>query len=112
MLDPMISPESIKQASTDTLDIPAALGILEAFGRMMHYITDMSLALYLEFFVVSILLLLLAQILLQTLTQGHKTSLEKIPGPWSARYTRLWLLQAYSSRSFHKTNLDLHRKYG
>ena len=78
----------------------------------MHYITDISAMLYLGKLFVSLALLPLAWILVQTLTQGHKTSLEEIPGPWSAKYTRLWLLRAYASRSFHQTNLFLHRKYG
>lgn len=47
-----------------------------------------------------------------TCKRVFKTPLRSIPGPWFARFSRLWLLRAYAGRSFHKTNLDLHRKYG
>ena len=57
-------------------------------------------------------LLLLFAIILRALYQAYNTTLRDIPGPWQAKYTRLWLLRAISSRSFHKINLDLHRRHG
>ena len=54
----------------------------------------------------------LVAVILRALYRAHCTTLRDIPGPWQARYTRLWLLRAISSRSFQKINLDLHRKYG
>lgn len=51
-------------------------------------------------------------IILRAIYQAYFTTLRDIPGPWQARFTRLWLLNAISSRSFHTINLDLHRKYG
>lgn len=38
--------------------------------------------------------------------------LRKIPGPFLARFTRLWLLRKYSRGDFQKTNVELHKKYG
>ena len=56
----MTSPESLKQAITDTLEVSAAPRNLRVFSGKMHYITEMSVALYLESFLVSLLLMLLA----------------------------------------------------
>lgn len=60
----------------------------------------------------AILLLPLFAIILPALYHAYGTPLRDIPGPWQAKFTRLWLLRAISSRSFQKINLDLHRKYG
>jgi hypothetical protein len=38
--------------------------------------------------------------------------LKDIPGPTWARFTRLWLFRQYIGNKFHKTNLELHKKYG
>lgn len=95
----MIRLEPLKQGLTDTLEVSAALTMSKAFSGKMHYITEMSVILYLELFLASLLLLLLARILLQTLTQEHQTSLEDIPGPCSAKYTRLCLLETYRLHS-------------
>ena len=57
-------------------------------------------------------LLLVFAVIPQVLYQAYDTNLRDIPGPWQAKYTRLWLLRAISSRSFHKINLDLHRRHG
>ena len=54
----------------------------------------------------------LVAVILRALYRAYGTTLRDIPGPWQARYTRLWLLRAISSRSFQKINLDLHRQYG
>lgn len=46
------------------------------------------------------------------LIRAYRTPLHDVPGPWSAKFTRLWLFRAIASRSFQKINLDLHRKHG
>ena len=56
----MTSPESLKQALIDTLEVSAAPRNLRVSRGKMHYITEMSVALYLESFLVSLLLMLLA----------------------------------------------------
>lgn len=38
--------------------------------------------------------------------------LRSIPGPFWARFTRLWFLQSLARGDFHQTNIELHRKYG
>ena len=38
--------------------------------------------------------------------------LRDIPGPFLARFTRLWYFFAIYKGSFEKTNIELHRKYG
>lgn len=38
--------------------------------------------------------------------------LSSIPGPFLARFTRLWLLRQYTQGDFHKTNVKLHIQYG
>ena len=61
-------------------------------------------------------LLLLAALLTGSLgTSVYQTlrdPLRDIPGPTWARFTRLWLLRQYIGDKFHKTNLELHKKYG
>ena len=38
--------------------------------------------------------------------------LRRIPGPWLARFTRLWELVQIRGGHFEQINLDLHRRYG
>jgi hypothetical protein len=38
--------------------------------------------------------------------------LKRIPGPFFARFSRLWLLAQYHKGNYHFTNIELHRKYG
>ena len=38
--------------------------------------------------------------------------LRGIPGPFIARFTRLWLLRQYIKGNYHKTNIELHKEYG
>ena len=38
--------------------------------------------------------------------------LRKVPGPWLARFTRLWELQCVRTDRFEQFNLELHEKYG
>ena len=42
----------------------------------------------------------------------YQNPLTNVPGPWLARYSRLWLLKAILSRKFEKVNVDLHRRHG
>ena len=59
-----------------------------------------------------LVLLAITAIVFRALFQAYRSPLRDIPGPWLARFTRLWLLRAYASRSFQITNLNLHRKLG
>ncbi|PKY06141.1 pisatin demethylase [Aspergillus campestris IBT 28561] len=38
--------------------------------------------------------------------------LRRVPGPWLARFTRLWELVQICGGHFEQINLDLHRRYG
>jgi hypothetical protein len=38
--------------------------------------------------------------------------LSKVPGPFLTRYTKFWLVKQYVKGDFHKTNIELHEKYG
>jgi hypothetical protein len=38
--------------------------------------------------------------------------LRKVPGPFWARYTRLWEIYHVRQGNFHYLNVDLHKKYG
>ncbi|KAJ2901597.1 hypothetical protein MKZ38_001617 [Zalerion maritima] len=40
------------------------------------------------------------------------TSLRSVPGPWLARFSRLWYLKEVSTGQFHHRNVALHKKYG
>lgn len=48
----------------------------------------------------------------RTLIKAYSLPLSDIPGPWIAKFTRLWLMQAISTRSWDKINIRLHRQYG
>lgn len=48
----------------------------------------------------------------RALYQAYATPLRDVPGPWLAKFTRIWLLHAFNSGSFEKQNILLHRKYG
>ncbi len=62
------------------------------------------------FFLLVVVLIL--YFIVRALHQAYATPLRDVPGPWLARYTRLWQLQAVNARSFHKVNIALHKKYG
>ena len=49
---------------------------------------------------------------LYTIYQAYATPLRNIPGPWLAKFTRLWLFRAIASRKWDQINIELHRKYG
>ena len=57
-------------------------------------------------------LALLLLYVLWSVISSFTSSLGDVPGPWLARYTRLWLFAAICSRRFDKINIRLHRKYG
>lgn len=38
--------------------------------------------------------------------------LHKIPGPYIARFTRLWYFNRVRPGKFHHENIELHQKYG
>ena len=48
----------------------------------------------------------------RALKQAFLTPLRDVPGPWLAKFTRLWLFHAINSQDFEKTDILLHRKYG
>ncbi len=58
------------------------------------------------------IVLLLIPLLLHTLYKAYATPLRHIPGPWIAKFTRLWLLKAINSREYQSINVELHKKYG
>lgn len=48
----------------------------------------------------------------QALIKAYKTPLSGVPGPWVAKFTKLWLMRAINTRSWEKINVRLHRQYG
>lgn len=48
----------------------------------------------------------------RALIKAYKPPLSDIPGPWIAKFTKLWLLRAINTRSWEKINVSLHRQYG
>jgi hypothetical protein len=50
--------------------------------------------------------------LFRTLYDAYATPLRDVPGPWLAKFTRLWLFQAIRSREYQKINIELHQKHG
>jgi hypothetical protein len=38
--------------------------------------------------------------------------LRKVPGPFLTRFTKFWLVRQYIKGDFHKTNIELHERYG
>lgn len=51
-------------------------------------------------------------LIIHSLFKAYVTPLREVPGPWLARFTRIWLLKAINSRKYQDINIDLHRKYG
>ncbi|MCJ1389798.1 hypothetical protein MMC18_002655 [Xylographa bjoerkii] len=48
----------------------------------------------------------------RTVIKAYGSPLSDTPGPWIAKFTRLWLMWAINTRSWDKINIRLHRKYG
>lgn len=49
---------------------------------------------------------------LRSIFRAVFTPLQSIPGPFLARFTRLWYLYRVWKGDFEKVNIELHRKYG
>lgn len=47
-----------------------------------------------------------------TLVNVLRSPLRRVPGPFLARFTRLWLLKQVYFGTYPKTSIELHRKYG
>lgn len=47
-----------------------------------------------------------------TLVKHIRSPLRRVPGPFLARFTRLWLLKEAYFGTYPKTSIELHRKYG
>lgn len=62
------------------------------------------------FFLVPILLTVFY--FLYSLYAALSSPLRSVPGPFLARFTRLWYLRRVSKGQFEKENIALHRKYG
>ena len=77
--------------------------ILSSTLELMRKIPDRV-----SFFIV----LLLIPLFLHALYKAYATPLRHVPGPWIAKFTRLWLLGAINSREYQKINVELHRNYG
>ena len=57
-------------------------------------------------------LLFLVLLGLQTLLRVCLSPLRSLPGPFFARFSRLWYLRQIWRGDFHKTNNELHKRYG
>jgi hypothetical protein len=58
------------------------------------------------------LLFLVAYVVISPIIRALTTSLRSIPGPFLARFTRLWELRAVYKHDFATYNVALHKKYG
>ncbi|OBT57364.1 hypothetical protein VE04_02759, partial [Pseudogymnoascus sp. 24MN13] len=55
---------------------------------------------------------IIAVLILRSLLRDITSPLRDIPGPFLARYTRLWKLREIYKGAFQETNIELHRKHG
>jgi hypothetical protein len=62
--------------------------------------------------VAGVILLIIAFYLVKWAFDLVRDPLRDIPGPFLARFTRLWLLRQYVKGDFQKTNLQLHDQCG
>lgn len=51
-------------------------------------------------------------ILAMSLYRMVRDPLRKVPGPFLARFTRFWEIQAVSKGHFEQVDMELHRRYG
>ncbi|KAF4832790.1 Pisatin demethylase [Colletotrichum tropicale] len=58
------------------------------------------------------LLIITFSLILYRIVAAVRDPLRKVPGPFLARFTRLWLLREYIGPHHEKTNIELHKKYG
>lgn len=59
-------------------------------------------------FVTGCVLLVVAR----SLVRAIFSPLRQLPGPFAARFSRLWYLKYVSQGNFHKVNIKLHQQYG
>ncbi|PLN82356.1 pisatin demethylase [Aspergillus taichungensis] len=59
-----------------------------------------------------ILLLTVVTVVVHRLYGFIHDPLRRVPGPWLARFTRLWELVQIRRGHFEQVNIDLHRRYG
>ncbi|RMZ42415.1 hypothetical protein AFCA_010022 [Aspergillus flavus] len=59
-----------------------------------------------------LLYLIVAGYIAHTVYYAYWGPTARIPGPWLARFTRLWELLKVSKGHFEQVNIDLHKKYG
>lgn len=57
-------------------------------------------------------LIVTASVLLSAVFQALRDPLINIPGPFWARYTRLWQFWQYTKGDYEKTAIKLHARYG
>jgi hypothetical protein len=57
-------------------------------------------------------LLILASIAIRLLSNRYKHGLRDIPGPFVAKYSRLWKLHSVWKGNHQDVAIDLHRRYG
>lgn len=62
--------------------------------------------------VLGVLSFLFALIILHSLLRATLSSLRSVPGPFLARFSRLWYLRNVYRGDFHTKNVALHRQYG
>lgn len=63
-------------------------------------------------FTLGALLIIVAYAVISPIIRALTTSLRSIPGPFLARFTRLWELHAVYKHDFATYSIALHRKYG
>lgn len=68
--------------------------------------------LHIEFSAVGVSLFAVGALLVYFLVQFILDPLRDIPGPFLARFTRLWYLAEIYKGSFELTEIKLHKKYG
>ena len=60
----------------------------------------------------SALILLVAYLVISRIARTYITPLRSVPGPFLARFTRLWELRVVLKEDFATYNIALHKKYG
>lgn len=60
----------------------------------------------------SALILLVTYLVISRIARTYITPLRSVPGPFLARFTRLWELRVVLKEDFATYNIALHKKYG
>jgi hypothetical protein len=55
---------------------------------------------------------LVAFVIARSVIRAFILSPRNVPGPFLARFSRLWYLKQVLKGNFEKTNIELHRRYG